>query len=133
MNEGEHYQLIAELVNTGAFPGGNICAIDGLRVDFEDGFGLARASNTVIRRPEPLIPSNTNCTASAVNSNPKIRLTTFIPVTPRRRCTALETSIRAKVIKRTSVRLDTIASCFIKSPSVFAINSWSTSRSCRAE
>ena len=46
MNEGEHYQLIAELVNTGAFPGGNICAIDGLRVDFEDGFGLARASNT---------------------------------------------------------------------------------------
>ena len=46
MNEGEHYQLIAELVDTGAFPGGHICAIDGLRVDFEDGFGLARASNT---------------------------------------------------------------------------------------
>ncbi|MCP4951916.1 MAG: phosphomannomutase/phosphoglucomutase [Proteobacteria bacterium] len=46
MNEGEHYQLIAELVETGAFPGGHICAIDGLRVDFEDGFGLARASNT---------------------------------------------------------------------------------------
>ena len=28
------------------FSGGEICNIDGVRVDFEDGFGLARASNT---------------------------------------------------------------------------------------
>jgi phosphomannomutase/phosphoglucomutase len=28
------------------FPGGQITDIDGLRVDFSDGFGLVRASNT---------------------------------------------------------------------------------------
>ena len=46
MDEGEHYKLIAELVATADFPGGDICSIDGVRVDFADGFGLARASNT---------------------------------------------------------------------------------------
>ncbi len=46
MNEGEHYQLIAELVAAADFPDGKICDIDGIRVDFDDGFGLARASNT---------------------------------------------------------------------------------------
>lgn len=46
MNEGEHYQLIAELVAAADFPDGTICDIDGIRVDFDDGFGLARASNT---------------------------------------------------------------------------------------
>lgn len=46
MNEGEHYALISELVATAHFPDGEICDIDGVRVDFADGFGLARASNT---------------------------------------------------------------------------------------
>lgn len=46
MNEGEHYELIAELVAAADFPDGTICDIDGIRVDFDDGFGLARASNT---------------------------------------------------------------------------------------
>ena len=46
MNEGEHYALIAELVAAADFPDGTICDIDGIRVDFDDGFGLARASNT---------------------------------------------------------------------------------------
>ncbi len=46
MNEGEHYQLITELVAAADFPDGTICDIDGIRVDFDDGFGLARASNT---------------------------------------------------------------------------------------
>ncbi len=46
MNEGEHYELIAELVAAADFPDGKICDIDGIRVDFDDGFGLARASNT---------------------------------------------------------------------------------------
>jgi phosphomannomutase / phosphoglucomutase len=46
MQEGEHHALIGELVAEGDFSGGQICNIDGVRVDFEDGFGLARASNT---------------------------------------------------------------------------------------
>ncbi|MGE4636170.1 MAG: phosphomannomutase/phosphoglucomutase [Arenicellales bacterium] len=46
MNEGEHHQLIFELVTQGKFEGGRTCEIDGIRVDFDDGFGLARASNT---------------------------------------------------------------------------------------
>ncbi len=49
--EGEHHAVVAELlarVSDGRlkFPGGEIGSIDGLRVDFADGFGLIRASNT---------------------------------------------------------------------------------------
>ncbi len=49
--EGEHHAVVAELlarVADGrlAFAGGEIGTIDGLRVDFTDGFGLIRASNT---------------------------------------------------------------------------------------
>ncbi len=46
MVEGEHYKLIDELVNNAVFPGAKVSNIDGLRVDFETGFGLVRASNT---------------------------------------------------------------------------------------
>jgi len=49
--EGEHHRVVAELlarVQRGElkFEGGEIGTIDGLRVDFADGFGLIRASNT---------------------------------------------------------------------------------------
>ncbi|MCW5636568.1 MAG: phosphomannomutase/phosphoglucomutase [Rubrivivax sp.] len=49
--EGEHHRVVAELlarVADGrlAFPGGEVGTIDGLRVDFADGFGLIRGSNT---------------------------------------------------------------------------------------
>ncbi|MDT7834813.1 phosphomannomutase/phosphoglucomutase [Aquabacterium sp. OR-4] len=49
--EGEHHQVVADLlarVADGrlAFPGGEVGTIDGLRVDFADGFGLIRGSNT---------------------------------------------------------------------------------------
>jgi phosphomannomutase len=49
--EGEHHRVVAELlarVADGrlAFAGGEVGTIDGLRVDFADGFGLIRASNT---------------------------------------------------------------------------------------
>ncbi len=49
--EGEHHQVVAELlarVSDGRlrFEGGEIGTIDGLRVDFADGFGLIRGSNT---------------------------------------------------------------------------------------
>ncbi len=46
MIEGEHHALIKELVAQADFPGAKITTIDGLRVDFDDGFGLVRASNT---------------------------------------------------------------------------------------
>jgi phosphomannomutase len=49
--EGEHHAVVAELlarVGDGrlVFKDGDVGTIDGLRVDFADGFGLIRASNT---------------------------------------------------------------------------------------
>jgi phosphomannomutase/phosphoglucomutase len=45
--EGEQHALIAELQAGAAFPGSDeVIRIDGLRVEYPDGFGLARASNT---------------------------------------------------------------------------------------
>jgi phosphomannomutase len=49
--EGEHHAVVAELLARAAdkrlsFAGGTVGTIDGLRVDFTDGFGLIRASNT---------------------------------------------------------------------------------------
>jgi phosphomannomutase len=49
--EGEHHAVVAELLAHAAdgrlkFEGGTVGTIDGLRVDFSDGFGLIRASNT---------------------------------------------------------------------------------------
>ena len=45
-NEGEHFAAIEKLVKQADFPGARLTTIDGLRADFEDGFGLVRASNT---------------------------------------------------------------------------------------
>jgi phosphomannomutase/phosphoglucomutase len=45
--EGEQHALVARLQQTAAFPGATeVIKIDGLRVEYPDGFGLARASNT---------------------------------------------------------------------------------------
>ena len=45
--EGEPHRLIAQLAERGAFPGArDVIKLDGVRVEYEDGFGLARASNT---------------------------------------------------------------------------------------
>jgi phosphomannomutase/phosphoglucomutase len=44
--EGEHFQVVEKLVQAADFPGAKITTIDGLRADFDDGFGLVRASNT---------------------------------------------------------------------------------------
>jgi phosphomannomutase len=49
--EGEHHRVVADLLARAAdgrlaFEGGEVGTIDGLRVDFADGFGLVRASNT---------------------------------------------------------------------------------------
>jgi phosphomannomutase/phosphoglucomutase len=47
MAEGENMALIAKLQKEAHFPGAQqIITIDGLRVEYADGFGLARSSNT---------------------------------------------------------------------------------------
>ncbi|MCX7193320.1 MAG: phosphomannomutase/phosphoglucomutase [Proteobacteria bacterium] len=46
-NEGENHALLAQLRDTAVFTDAiDIITIDGLRVEYADGFGLARASNT---------------------------------------------------------------------------------------
>ncbi len=46
LTEGENAELIDNLISSANFADGKICTIDGLRVDFADGWGLVRASNT---------------------------------------------------------------------------------------
>lgn len=46
MKEGENYAIMKQLIEQADFPGGTINTIDGLRVDFDDGWGLVRPSNT---------------------------------------------------------------------------------------
>jgi phosphomannomutase/phosphoglucomutase len=47
MNEGEPHALIARLQQLGRFPGAReLVTLDGVRAEYADGFGLARASNT---------------------------------------------------------------------------------------
>jgi phosphomannomutase / phosphoglucomutase len=46
-DEGEQHALIAKLKQEATFPGAQeVIGIDGVRVEYADGFGLARASNT---------------------------------------------------------------------------------------
>jgi phosphomannomutase len=45
--EGEHHALVEKLRQTASFEGAReVITIDGLRAEFDDGFGLVRASNT---------------------------------------------------------------------------------------
>jgi len=46
MEEGEHFKLIERMVANAQFGNAKITTIDGIRADFDDGFGLVRASNT---------------------------------------------------------------------------------------
>jgi phosphomannomutase/phosphoglucomutase len=46
MAEGEHFALMQRLLANGQFGGGKIITLDGLRVEFPDGWGLVRPSNT---------------------------------------------------------------------------------------
>jgi phosphomannomutase len=46
-HEGEHHEVIERLRETAIFPGAReVITIDGLRAEYDDGFGLVRASNT---------------------------------------------------------------------------------------
>lgn len=44
--EGEPHRVVDALVKKASFPQAQVSTIDGLRVDWSDGFGLIRASNT---------------------------------------------------------------------------------------
>jgi phosphomannomutase/phosphoglucomutase len=47
LNEGENFSIIAQMQENADFPGADqVITIDGLRVEYPDGFGLARSSNT---------------------------------------------------------------------------------------
>ncbi len=47
LNEGENFAIIEQMQKNADFPGSErIITIDGLRVEYADGFGLARSSNT---------------------------------------------------------------------------------------
>jgi phosphomannomutase/phosphoglucomutase len=47
LEEGENFELIAKLQKNAKFTGADeVITIDGLRVEYPDGFGLARSSNT---------------------------------------------------------------------------------------
>ncbi|RQS27396.1 phosphomannomutase/phosphoglucomutase, partial [Burkholderia sp. Bp8989] len=47
LEEGENFRLIEKLQKEAKFDGADeVVTIDGLRVEYPDGFGLARSSNT---------------------------------------------------------------------------------------
>jgi len=46
MQEGEHYAFMEQIISASDFSNAEITTIDGLRVDFPEGWGLVRASNT---------------------------------------------------------------------------------------
>ena len=46
MEEGQHYLFIEKFREKASFPGARITVIDGVRADYNDGWGLVRCSNT---------------------------------------------------------------------------------------
>jgi phosphomannomutase/phosphoglucomutase len=46
MGDRDHFKFMEELASAASFPHASITTIDGIRVDFSDGWGLVRASNT---------------------------------------------------------------------------------------
>ena len=46
LQEGENFKFIEGMFGAAKFTGGKITDIDGMRIDFSDGWGLVRASNT---------------------------------------------------------------------------------------
>lgn len=46
MSEEQKFPFMAEFIKSAVFPMGKVTTIDGIRVDYPDGFGLLRASNT---------------------------------------------------------------------------------------
>ena len=60
VEEKNKFKIVKDFVNKAQFEGGSKITIDGLRVDFDDGWGLLRASNTtpkLVLRFEAKTPS----------------------------------------------------------------------------
>tara|TARA_B100000965_G_scaffold278558_1_gene236345 strand:+ start:23 stop:331 length:309 start_codon:yes stop_codon:yes gene_type:complete len=60
VEEENKFKIVKDFVNKAQFEGGSKITIDGLRVDFDDGWGLLRASNTtpkLVLRFEAKTPS----------------------------------------------------------------------------
>jgi len=79
MQEGEPHELVARLLREGRFPGAReLITIDGVRAEYADGFGLARASNTtpvVVLRFE----ADTNAALLRIQNEFKAALTAAWP------------------------------------------------------
>ena len=45
-NEGDNFRFVEQFAANASFPGATLATIDGVRADYEDGWGLVRASNT---------------------------------------------------------------------------------------
>ncbi len=80
--EGENEALIAQLVGNNPFADAQVSTIDGLRIDWPDGWGLARASNTtpsiVLRfegdSEEALERIKSSFREALLNLNPELKL-----------------------------------------------------------
>lgn len=46
VSEGENFRIMEEMASTAKFEGAKMITIDGVRAEFDDGWGLVRASNT---------------------------------------------------------------------------------------
>ncbi|HHO59493.1 MAG TPA: phosphomannomutase/phosphoglucomutase [Thiotrichales bacterium] len=44
--EGEHYRFMQRFIRQSVFPGADKITLDGIRINYNDGWGLVRASNT---------------------------------------------------------------------------------------
>lgn len=44
--EADKFAIMQKFIDSASFPEGKVNTLDGLRVDFSDGWGLIRASNT---------------------------------------------------------------------------------------
>ncbi len=81
-HEGDQHRFIEALVQQARFPEAKLTHIDGVRADFEDGFGLARASNTtpcLVTRfegtnPEALARIQAEFRTQMLNVDPELNL-----------------------------------------------------------
>ncbi len=46
VDDGQKFEIVSRLARCASFSGGEVDTTDGIRVDFDDGWGLVRASNT---------------------------------------------------------------------------------------
>ena len=82
MQEGENHDYVEAFKETARFDGARITTIDGLRADFDDGWGLVRASNTtpilVVRfdgeTEEALIRIKASFRSQMLDVNPDLEL-----------------------------------------------------------